>query len=116
MTGNSKFFLGSDSAPHPIARKSISNPHEPCAAGIYTSPILLPLVAHTLESFGALDRLPNFASIFGRRFYKKEGKEGTEDVITLRRGNFLVPSKFVESADSVIPFMAGKTLNWIVDS
>lgn len=113
MTGNRKFFLGSDSAPHPIARKSIANPQESCAAGIYTSPILLPLLAHTLESFGALDRLPDFASIFGRQFYRKES---TDDVITLRRENFIVPNKFVESADSVMPFMAGKTLNWIVDS
>jgi dihydroorotase len=42
-----------------------------CAAGVYTSPILLPLAAHLLESFGALDRLEGFVSSFGRRFYKR---------------------------------------------
>ncbi|QRW15921.1 amidohydrolase family protein [Rhizoctonia solani] len=70
--GHPRFFLGSDSAPHPPSSKSNAMPDSPCAAGVYTSPILLPLVAHLLESFGALDRLADFVSNNGRRFYKKE--------------------------------------------
>ncbi|CCO26580.1 dihydroorotase [Rhizoctonia solani AG-1 IB] len=58
--GHPRFFLGSDSAPHPPSSKSNAGPDSPCAAGVYTSPILLPLVAHLLESFGALDKLNDF--------------------------------------------------------
>lgn len=113
MIGNPKFFLGSDSAPHPVERKSTAKPEESCAAGIYTSPVLLPLTAHILESFGALDRLPDFASNFGRRFYQKEK---TEEVVVLRRETSMIPSYFTKDEGSVVPFWAGKSLDWIIDS
>ncbi|KAG1749433.1 dihydroorotase [Suillus lakei] len=62
-SGNKKFFLGSDSAPHPSLSKSTATATSGCAAGVYTSPILLPLVAHLLDSFGAIDRLADFHDV-----------------------------------------------------
>ena len=57
FTGHPRFFLDSDSALHLPQKKSPATPASPCTAGIYTSPILFPLTAHLLESFGALDKL-----------------------------------------------------------
>ncbi|KAF4600770.1 hypothetical protein EYR38_005415 [Pleurotus pulmonarius] len=56
--GHPRFFLGSDSAPHPSHAKTTCATDHGCAAGIYTSPILLPLVTDLLDSFGALDKSP----------------------------------------------------------
>lgn len=88
----------------------MSSPGHACAAGVYTSPILLPLVATLLESFGALDTLENFVSGFGRAFY---GRETTEGKVTLRK----VSDKVVEESwslgdASVVPFWAGKEIGW----
>lgn len=116
LEGNPKYFLGSDSAPHPLHRKSVSTPNVGCAAGVYTAPILLPLVAHLLESFGALDRLEGFVSTFGRNFYKKLASEGLEHNVTLRRvpeGTAgLIPEKYEEDGEALVPFWAGKPLSW----
>jgi dihydroorotase len=123
-SGNPKFFLGSDSAPHPSSAKSpkIEEFGEPvgCAAGVYTSPILLPLVATLLESFGALDQLEGFISKNGRKFYGVEAKEG--ESVTLRRTNTAghgdkssgkVPGVLRgEEGVEVVPFWAGKELAW----
>ncbi|QRV73024.1 dihydroorotate dehydrogenase [Ceratobasidium sp. AG-Ba] len=109
--GHPRFFLGSDSAPHPPASKSNAAPDHPCAAGVYTSPILLPLVAHLLESFGALDKLNGFVSTNGRRFYKKELVD-TSSVVQIKRSNFAVQKNWELNGDSVTPFWAGKQLGW----
>ncbi|THH20141.1 hypothetical protein EW146_g1153 [Bondarzewia mesenterica] len=113
--GHPRFFLGSDSAPHPPHTKSTSSPTHACAAGIYTSPILLPLTAHLLESFGALDKLEGFVSTFGRRFYGREVAENNGHMhrVLLKK----VPKKVVTDSwslrgESVVPFWAGKELNW----
>jgi dihydroorotase len=136
--GNSKFFLGSDSAPHPVSSKLPRLGHgytaldgegvgegedgpSPCAAGIYTSAVLIPLVAHILDSFGALSQLENFVSTNGRRFYGVEAKKG--DHVVLRRVDVgsvdakTVPGYFKkEGSDGsivdVVPFMAGQKLGW----
>ena len=110
--GHPRFFLGSDSAPHPPDRKSRSSPTQACAAGVYTSPILLPLTAHLLESFEALDKLEAFVSLNGRAFY---GFQPTDEKITLKR----VSGKLVENGwslgeESVVPFLAGKEIGWEV--
>jgi dihydroorotase len=90
--------------------KSISTLVSSCAAGIYTSPILLPLVAHLLEEFGALDRLEGFVSTFGRAFYKVEGREGN---VTLRKvEGRKVEERWELEGESVVPFWAGKKLGW----
>ncbi|KAK7470921.1 dihydroorotase [Stygiomarasmius scandens] len=114
--GHPRFFLGSDSAPHPPHTKSTSTPACGCAAGIYTSPILLPLVAHILESFGALDKLEGYVSTFGRQFYKEESNFGTK--VTLKRipegQSNMIEEKFMLGEESVVPFWAGKPLNWCI--
>lgn len=115
-SGNPKFFLGSDSAPHPSASKtpSISDSGElhSCAAGCYTSPFLVPLVATLLEGFGAIDKLAGFVSDHGRAFYKVPAKEGSS--VTLRRPAVpnQVPVRLGEGALEVVPFWAGKELAW----
>lgn len=116
-SGNPKFFLGSDSAPHPTSSKSPGIMEEsepsPCAAGVYTSPILVPLVATLLESFGALDKLEGYVSNNGRKFYGVPAKQGDE--VTLRRTTEgkKVPG-LIKGAGGieVVPFWAGKPLGW----
>ncbi|KIJ56656.1 hypothetical protein M422DRAFT_149407 [Sphaerobolus stellatus SS14] len=112
--GHPRFFLGSDSAPHPATSKATATPQQPCAAGVYTSPILLPLVAHILDSYGAIDRLPDFASNFGRKFYGREVPKDT-DVVTLKKKSAKIESKFESGSHTLVPFLAGQTLNWSID-
>jgi dihydroorotase len=118
--GHPRFFLGSDSAPHPPHSKSTATPTQPCAAGVYTSPILLPLLAHLLESFGALDRLEGFVSTFGRSFYKRElygDNAGQIPTIVLKQvgGGELIKEGWSEGAQEVIPFWSGKKIDWVID-
>lgn len=88
---------------------------------MYTSPILLPLVAHLLESFGALDRLSGFVSEFGRRFYgfelELEGgdTEGYFIPVKLARVGSTVNQELLLKDQSVVPFWAGRTLNWSIE-
>ncbi|KAE9406049.1 Dihydroorotase [Gymnopus androsaceus JB14] len=91
----------------PRYNKSTSTPSCGCAAGIYTSPILLPLTAHILESFGALDKLEGFVSTFGREFYEEtRGASGAA---------FSIPEEgYTSKNETVIPFWAGKQINWIL--
>ncbi|EJU06537.1 dihydroorotase [Dacryopinax primogenitus] len=111
--GHPRFFLGSDSAPHPPKSKSTAMPSSPCAAGIYTSPILLPLVAHLLESFGALHRLEAFVSTNGRKYYEYEVPQGTAPV-KLERAPLQIEEEWKLDGDAVVPFWAGKQLNWSI--
>ncbi|KAF8220360.1 Dihydroorotase [Tricholoma matsutake] len=117
--GHPRFFLGSDSAPHPEVSKSTSTPLQGCAAGIYTSPILLPLVAHLLESFGALDKLEGFVSNFGRAFYKREaGADSSHSKVMLQKiaEEALIDDRYVLNDDVVVPFWAGKEIGWKIVS
>ena len=115
-SGNPKFFLGSDSAPHPTLSKAPAvmedSEPSPCAAGVYTSPFLVPLVATLLESFGALDKLEGYVSTHGRKFYGVEAK--SQDTVTLKRANGKrVPGTIRgEGGVEVVPFWAGKELGW----
>lgn len=109
-TGHPRFFLGSDSAPHPPQKKSISTPIQSCAAGVYTSPILLPLVAHLLDSFGALDKLEGFVSGHGRAFYRRPAREGS--FVRLRRSTTVIEEVWTLGEQSVVPFWAGKEIEW----
>jgi len=116
--GHPRFFLGSDSAPHPPHTKSTSTPQTACAAGIYTSPILLPLVMHLLEEFGALDKVDGFVSTFGRAFYGRaapsmSGCGGKTVVLRKLEGKGQkVDERWVMGQESVVPFWAGKELSW----
>ncbi|ORY35858.1 dihydroorotase [Naematelia encephala] len=116
-SGNPKFFLGSDSAPHPTSSKApgLTDDGEPspCAAGVYTSPFLVPLVATLLESFGALDKLEGFISAHGRKFYGEPAKES--DSLTLKREKTKVPGLIRgQGGVEVVPFWAGKELEWAI--
>ncbi len=101
-TGTStRFFLGTDSAPHDRAAKESA-----CGcAGIFNAPFALESYASVFDKEGALDRLEAFASLNGPAFYRLPPNE---ERITLKRGATLVP----ELVDGVVPFHAGETLGW----
>ncbi|NKB46446.1 MAG: dihydroorotase [Legionellales bacterium] len=106
-SGNPKFFLGTDSAPHTQSTKESA-----CGcAGIYTAWNALPLYAQIFDQAQALDRLENFASCFGAQFYQLPLNTTT---IGLTRQSQTIPKQLTFGAQSVIPFMAGETLNWQV--
>ena len=106
-SGNPKFFLGTDSAPHPRSAKESA-----CGcAGIYNAPHALESYATVFEEEGALDRLEAFASEFGPRFYGLPLNEGT---ITLERIDQLVPQRLGDGELAVVPFHAGELLGWRV--
>ncbi|MFM7265917.1 MAG: dihydroorotase [Cyanobium sp.] len=104
-SGNPKFFLGTDSAPHPRSAKESA-----CGcAGIYNAPHALESYATVFEEEGALDRLEAFASEFGPRFYGLPLNEGT---ITLERVDQLVPQRLGDGDLAVVPFHAGELVGW----
>lgn len=101
VSGNAKFFLGSDSAPHPKKKKECARG----ACGVFSAPILPCLLAGIFEKEGKLDRLEDFTSRFGAKFYGLPLNQGK---ITLIEKIWKVP----EHCGSVIPFLAGQELSW----
>ena len=100
-SGNPRFFLGTDSAPHPREAKESA-----CGcAGIYNAPYALESYAAVFEAEGALDRFEAFASENGPHFYGLPLNEGT---VTLERRPMAVPVRVEE----LVPFHAGETLHW----
>jgi dihydroorotase len=100
-SGNPKFFLGTDSAPHERHAKESA-----CGcAGIYNAPFALESYAAVFDAENALDRFEAFASEHGPRFYGLPLNDGT---VTLERTPQTVP----ERLDTLVPFHAGETLNW----
>jgi dihydroorotase len=105
ISGNPKYFLGTDSAPHPRQGKETA-----CGcAGCYTAHAALELYAEAFDSARALDRLEAFASFHGADFYGLPRNAGT---VTLRRQPTPVPDGFPFGADELIPLRAGETLAW----
>jgi dihydroorotase len=104
-SGNRRFFLGTDSAPHAIPTKETA-----CGcAGIFTAPCAFEIYAEIFEEEAALDRLEAFASLNGPAFY---GMPPNDTRVTLRREPFSVPERIGEGENAVIPFRAGETLRW----
>ncbi len=104
-SGNNKFFLGTDSAPHAQGAKESA-----CGcAGCYSSPAAIELYAQAFEAIDALDKLEAFASFNGADFY---GLARNTDTITLLRNSWQVPESLTYGADVIIPLGAGQTLNW----
>ena len=104
-SGSAKFFLGTDSAPHPRGAKE-----SPCGcAGIFNAPHALESYLTVFEEEGAIDRFEAFASENGPRFYRLPLNEGT---VTLERGDETVPEVLDASGTPVVPFHAGETLRW----
>ena len=104
-SGNPKFFLGTDTAPHPQSKKESA-----CGcAGIYSAPVALEVYAQVFEEEGQLERLEGFASEHGPRFYGLPLNGGT---VSLERTGQVVPSSIRQAGQTVVPFRAGETLRW----
>ena len=104
-SGNPKFFLGTDSAPH--ARDAKENA---CGcAGCYSAPLALPLYAEAFEDAGALDRLEGFASHNGAAFY---GLPENVDHVTLERAAWRVPDELPFGDGTIVPLRAGQQVRW----
>ncbi len=104
-SGDPKFFLGTDSAPHGVAAKESS-----CGcAGIFNAPYALESYIAVFEEEGALDKFEGFASLHGPAFYKLPVNEGT---VTLRRAATMVPDSIDCAGTPVVPFHAGEELRW----
>jgi len=106
-SGNPKFFLGTDSAPHNVDAKETS-----CGcAGIYSGHAAIELYAEAFEAAGALDKLEGFASHFGPDFY---GLPRNSKKITLIKESWTVPSSYDFAGQDLIPMRAGEKINWQV--
>lgn len=104
-SGEARFFLGTDSAPHARHLKEAA-----CGcAGCYTAPHALELYAAAFESVGRLDALEAFASFHGADFYGLPRNTGR---ITLRRVPWTVPDVLPLGEDAVVPLAAGEPLQW----
>ena len=104
-SGNPKFFLGTDSAPHARNAKETA-----CGcAGIYTAHAALELYAVAFEEAHALERLEGFASRFGAQFYGLPVNSGS---LTLERSAWQVPESLPFGAERLVPLRAGETLPW----
>lgn len=107
VSGNPKFFLGTDSAPHAVGAKESA-----CGcAGIYTAHAAIELYAEVFEDAGALDRLEAFASFHGADFY---GLPRHADTITLVREQWTVPQRLTLGDTTLVPLRAGETVRWRV--
>ncbi|SFV76457.1 Dihydroorotase [hydrothermal vent metagenome] len=104
-SGNAKFFLGTDSAPHAKDAKESA-----CGcAGILSSHCAIELYATAFESKNALDKLEGFSSKFGPDFYNLPRNTNT---ITIAKQDWTVPDSYEYAGSTIVPFMAGQVLNW----
>jgi dihydroorotase len=104
-SGNPRFFLGTDSAPHAKGLKE----HACGCAGCYTALHAMELYAQAFEEAGVLDKLEAFASFYGADFY---GLPRNTDRITLQKQNWVVPEELVMQGATLVPLDAGATLAW----
>jgi dihydroorotase len=105
VSGNPKFFLGTDSAPHARATKEAV-----CGcAGMYTAHAGIELYAEVFEQAGALERLEAFASFHGPDFYRLPRNR---DTITLVREDWEVPAHYPFGSDTLVPLRAGGRVAW----
>ena len=104
-SGSAKFFLGTDSAPHPAHLKE----HATGCAGCYTAHAAIEMYAEAFDSVGALDKLEGFASFHGPDFYSLPRNTGT---VTLRRESWTPPESFAFGEANLKPLRAGEALPW----
>lgn len=105
ISGNARFFLGTDSAPHAQGAKESA-----CGcAGIYTAHAAIELYAEVFEDSGALEILEAFASFYGADFY---GLPRNRDTITLRRQTWHVPPTLQMGNEFCVPLRAGESMRW----
>jgi dihydroorotase len=106
VSGDAKFFLGTDSAPHPIHDKE-----KDCGcAGIFSAPAALEIYTQVFDEENALGQLEAFASLNGPRFY---GLPANEERVTLKRENWTVPAEVSSDAGAVRVFRGGEKCGWI---
>ena len=105
ISGNPKFFLGTDSAPHAALLKDTA----PSCAGCFTAPAALELYAEAFEAAGKLDKLEGFASHFGADFY---GLPRNTATVTLARAPWEVRKELPFGDATIKPFRGGETLPW----
>jgi dihydroorotase len=101
FSGHPRLFFGSDSAPHPRHKKEGRG----CAAGIFSAPVALPMLAQLFEENDCLERLGGFISVNGRNFYRVTPLPRQ---VALERIPWQVPEQF----ETVRSFLSGKTLSW----
>lgn len=107
ISGNPKFFLGTDSAPHPVSAKEAA-----CGcAGCYTAHAALELYAEVFEQAGALDKLEAFASFYGPDFYRLPRNS---DQISLQKLPWRVPDSLQFGQQTLRPLAHGQSLSWQV--
>ena len=104
-SGSAKFFLGTDSAPHPAHLKE----HASGCAGCYTAHAAMEMYAEVFDNAGALNQLEAFASFHGPAFYGLPRNSGT---ITLRRESWTPPDSFAFGEAELKPLRAGEALPW----
>ena len=103
LNANPKVMFGSDSAPHPKSAKEAPG----CAAGVFTAPIALQLLAQLFEEHGKLDNLQAFISDNAQKIYNINPPK--KDII-LEKKEFTIPAKYGD----VVPFMAEDTIKWSI--
>ena len=106
-SGSPKFFLGTDSAPHPAQLKE----HATGCAGCYTAHAAMPMYAEAFDNAGALDKLEGFASFHGADFYGLPRNTGT---LTLRKESWTPPESFAFGEADLKPLRSGEALPWRV--
>ncbi len=105
ISGDPRFFLGTDSAPHPAHLKE----HATGCAGCYTAHAAIEMYAEAFDQAGALDKLEGFASFYGADFY---GLPRNTDRITLRRENWTPPESYAFGEAELKPLRSGESLPW----
>ena len=105
VSGSTRFFLGTDSAPHPKGLKE----HACGCAGCYTALHALELYAQAFDQAHALDKLESFASFNGPAFYGLPRNTGT---ITLKRESWTLPAELPMGEATVVPLNGGESIDW----
>ena len=105
LSGNPKVMFGSDSAPHPQEAKESCG----CAAGVFTAPIALQVLAQVFDENGKLENLQAFISTNASKIYNLQPSSKS---ITLIQKDFLVPKVYEKNGLKVIPMYAGQTIKW----
>lgn len=104
FSGDPKFFFGSDTAPHLREKKECDSG----CAGVWSAPVALPLLAQIFDNYGQLDRLENFVSVFGARFYSLALNQKTIGLVEIQ------PKVVPRLINDIVPFYAGKNIGWEV--
>lgn len=109
ISGNPKFFLGTDSAPHAKSAKESA-----CGcAGVYSAPVAIEGYAEVFDQANALDKLEGFASWYGADFY---GLKRNSSTLTLSKQAWSVPGDYPLGDNTIVPFRAGETMSWRVQN